>query len=146
MLVSPVSPPQHPVQPLAASTQTPEVGGAAQAVSLSAGIGASGDLDLFAAATFYREQANELARLSQQSGNYETVTLSDSEIKSLRNAGVPIDAFLKQYGQKLGSREFGMLSDLIMKSLEKPGGFASSDAAPTSPTAATATVAARAYV
>ncbi len=146
MLVSPVSHPQPAVQPLAAPAQASDVVGAAEAKSVNA----SGDLDLFAAATFYREQANELARLSQQSGNYETLTLSDSEIKSLRNAGVPIDAFLKQYGQKLGSREFGMLSDLIMKTLEKPGGFASSDTV--SPTAATAavtaaaTIAARAYV
>ena len=141
MLVSPISQPQYPVQPLATSAQESTLVGAAKAASVSAG----GDLDLFAAAKFYREKANELAKLSQQSGNYETATLSDSEIKSLRSAGVPIDAFMKQYGQKLGSREFGVLSDLIMKTLEKQGGFASSDAAPAQASLA-ATVAARAYV
>jgi hypothetical protein len=141
MLVSPISQSQYPVQPLATSAQESNLVGAAKA---AASVSASGDLDLFAAAKFYREKANELAKLSQQSGNYETATLSDSEIKSLRNAGVPVDAFLKQYGQKLGSREFGVLSDLIMKTLEKQGGFAASDAAPAQPAAAT--VAARAYV
>ncbi len=141
MLVSPISHTQHPVQPLATAAQQSNLVGAAEAASVSAG----GDLDLFAAAKFYREKANELAKLSQQSGNYETATLSDSEIKSLRSAGVPIDVFLKQYGQKLGSREFGVLSDLIMKTLEKQGGFASGDTAPAQ-AAVAATVTARAYV
>jgi len=140
MLVSPVSHPQHPVQPLATSAQESNLVGAAEAAAVSAG----GDLDLFAAAKLYREKANELAKLSQQSGNYETATLSDSEIKSLRSAGVPIDAFLKQYGQKLGSREFGVLSDLIMKTLEKQGGFAAGNAVPAQ--SAAVSVAARAYV
>ncbi|KAA6128704.1 hypothetical protein [Cupriavidus cauae] len=140
MLVSPISHPQHPVQPLATAAQESNLVGAAEAAAVSAG----GDLDLFAAAKFYREKADELAKLSQQSGNYETATLSDSEIKSLRNAGVPIDALLKQYGQKLGSRQFGVLSDLIMETLEKPVGFAAGDAVPAQ--SAAITVAARAYV
>lgn len=140
MFVSPISPSQHQVQPLATSVQQSSLVGAAETASASA----NGDLDLLAAAKLYREKAAELARLSQQSGNYETETLSDSEIKSLQHAGVPIEAFLKEFGHKLGSREFGVLSDRIMKTLDKQGGFASSDAAPAQSDAAT--VAARAYV
>lgn len=140
MLVSPICHTQHPVQPLATPAQQTNLVGATEAASISA----NGDLDLFAAAKLYREKANELAKLSQQSGNYETATLSDSEIKSLQHAGVPIEAFLKEYGHKLGSREFGVLSDRIMKTLEKQGGFASSEAAPAQ--SAAATVEARAYV
>ncbi|MBY4899349.1 hypothetical protein [Cupriavidus sp. AU9028] len=119
MSVSPISHHHHvaPAAPQAASAGEEErVADAARTAH-----GQPGQLDLLHAAKRYRELAAELARRSQDSGNYERVTLTDSEIKSLADAGVPIDRFLKEYGQKLGSRECIALSDLVLRTLEKQG-------------------------
>ncbi len=141
MLVSPISHTQHPVQPQARSADESNVRAVAESVASPS---ANGKLNLFDAAQLYLQKASELANLSKQTGKYEVETLSDSEIKSLFDAGVPMEAFLRQYGQKLGSREFGALAELIMKSVEKQDGPTASDA--TAPQAAALTITARAYV
>lgn len=142
MFVSPVSHNDHHAHPLAQSPQHPCVDAASP---LTAAAHGPGDLDLFAAEKYYRQKSGELEALSKQTGRYEVETLSDSDIKSLRAAGVPIDAFLKQHGEKLGWREYGQLAELILKTRDRQA-VASLDGAAFPQPAATATVAARAYV
>ncbi|TWG81073.1 hypothetical protein L602_004700000110 [Cupriavidus gilardii J11] len=142
MSISPISSNHYQAQLLALSALQAE---SVAATGTTASVEQSGDMDLFLQEKLYREKAAELAKRSQASGTYERETLSDSEIKSLKAAGVPIDAFLAQHGQKLGSREYNALAELIMKTIEK-------QAQPTAGNVASATasaptdVAARAFV
>lgn len=142
MFVSAVSPHQYQGQQ---SAQWAQESGHIAAAGTNAFAEQSGGVDLFLAEKLYREKSEELKRLSSQTGKYEVETLSDSEIKSLRLAGVAIDEFLKQHGQKLGAREFSLLADLIQKARNSQAVAATGGAASTS-TAATTTATARAYV
>ncbi|WP_174107806.1 hypothetical protein [Cupriavidus gilardii] len=141
-LICPISSHQYPAQlPALSALQSESVA----AADTTAAIGQSGDMDLFLQEKLYREKAAELAKLSQASGSYARETLSDSEIKSLKAAGVPIDAFLAQHGQKLGSREYNALAELIMKTIDKQAQSAGGNAA-SSTAFAPNCVAARAFV
>lgn len=144
MSISPISSHQYQAQLLAMSAHQ---SGSVAATDTAAAAAEDGNLDLFHAEKLYRQKSSELAKLSQTTGSYERETLSDSEIKSLRAAGVPIDAFVNQHGQKLGSREFGALAELIMKTIDQQNSAAAaSNAAPTSEATVATTAAARAYV
>ncbi len=142
MLVLPVSNIPSHATPAATSAARADAVGVAEADTT---YGATGDIDLLNAMKIYREKSLELSKVYEQEGEYRRETLSDSEIKSLRVAGVPIDAFLRQHGSKLGWREYGALSELIMKTIDKQGptGHAVGDVAGTQ--AATGALKAHAY-
>lgn len=140
--ISPISNHQYQAQLLALSALQSE---SVAATDTAASIGQSGDMDLFLHEKLYREKAAELAKRSLASGTYERETLSDSEIKSLKAAGVPMDAFLAQHGQKLGSREYNALAELIKKTIDKQAQSAGAHEASATATA-TIGVTARAFV
>lgn len=143
MTLSPVSHGNWQTHPAIAHADSAERTRSASAAAASAA-GEPGKLDLFAAEKLYREKADSLAKLSNDSGRYATDTLTDSEIKSLKDAGVPIDRFVKEYGQKLGSREYLALASLIMQTLEKQQGATSAQTASAAP--ATVSLATRNFV
>ncbi|MGY8527667.1 hypothetical protein [Paracidovorax citrulli] len=139
MTLSPVSHGSWQTQPAIAHgdsaerTRSPSASAGTTATASAAG--EPGKLDLFAAEKLYREKADSLAKLSNDNGRYAVDTLTDSEIKSLKDAGVPIDRFVKEYGQKLGSREYLALASLIMQTLEKQQGPTSAQTASATPAA-----------